>query len=157
MYFIAGLIRSPALYGLLWMPVCMFVLGVKFKTISDAATSSKGCFLDWFYASISMSLLAYPVLLVIHVVMLWFRNRLRRSTQERPVLLGLADAVLADFTNPVRGLGALRTMGELKRRDLNEPGRWTLWGWFVQIIHFLWALAVWGYFAFGSAVVVVTS
>lgn len=66
----------------------------------------------------------------------------------------MADAVLADLTNPFRGLGALRTMGELKRRGLNDPGRWTIWGWFVQIVHFVWALAVWGYFAFGFAAVV---
>lgn len=71
MFFIAGLIRSPVLYGLLSLPVCVFGLDVTFETISDAATSSEGGFLEWFYTSVFLSMLAYPVLLVLHAVTLW--------------------------------------------------------------------------------------
>lgn len=134
MFFVAGLVRSTLLYGLISLLVCLFVLRIP-------VTPTGAGFTGGFFAFVSASIAIYPLLLVIHPVFVWVGHRRRRMRFS--YFQSLFDALGADFTNPFRGLVALRGAS----RTIDSKGFYGAYAWGQVILHLVWAAAFWIYFA----------
>lgn len=126
MYFIAGLVRSTLLYGLISLLVCVFVPQV-------AATTEAEGFVGGFYSFMYVSAVAYPVLLAIHplIVRIGHRRRSMPFSYSRSLLGALG----ADLTNPFRGVAAFKGAS----RVIDSKGRHGAYAWGQVTVHLIWA------------------
>lgn len=147
MFFI-GLLSSAALYAVISLLVCVFGLEIEMTTIREAALHPTG-FLDWFYAVIFWSLAAYPLLRIIHFCTVRLRRRFNRIPLTNPLFFFLIECTWADITNPFRGLVALKGMSKV----IDSRGFWFVVSWGTQVLHLVWSICLWAYFALGLALV----
>jgi hypothetical protein len=146
--FLLGLVDSAALYGLVSLLVCVFGLEVEMTTIHEAALHPAS-FLESFYATMFWSSIAYPILRLLHFGIVELRRRLNRVPLRSRATFFLAEVTWADFTNPFRGMIALKGASKV----IDSTGLSFLISWGTQLLHLGWALALWGYLAVGFAIV----
>ena len=140
--FFLGLITSTALYGIISLLVSLIGFRIDFSTLYNAAFHASNL-LEYFYAFMFWSPAAYIVLIPIHFVL--------------AKILGLQDGgfgtclkeyggqMLADFTNPWRGLVALIGAGE----TIDTFDWYGFYCWIEVILHFVWSLGLFGFIGYG--------
>lgn len=145
-YFVLGWFTSTALYGMLAFGVSVLFLDVGAATIFDHARHPVGVE-GWFCKYMVVSLVAYVVLMLIHLLMvkigIWRRGS---SPYEGAVAGAVPSWVLADLTNPFRGLRALWLVNFVGTRGVYRAA--SVGG---QIVHFVWSVALLGWLALGFA------
>lgn len=148
--FLLALVASTALYGVLSLIVCVFGLDIGLTTMLEAAAQPVGA-TGWFYAFMTRSLVAYPILVLIHVPLVKARMMRRKwSPYNGPLVFQVPSWILADLTSPFRGLLALNGMAKV----IDVTGsRWAV-AWGGQILHLVWALALWAWLAIGFTILV---
>lgn len=130
MFFVLGLVRSTLLYGLLSLLVCAAAPQL------TATTNDEGM-LGAVSTLLYLASAAYPLTLAVHPLLArpgYRRRRLPFSYSES--LLG---ALGADFTNPFRGLVALRGAA----KTINSKGVYGAYAWGQVYLHVTWAIAFW--------------
>lgn len=154
MYFVLVLGLSTALYGLVAAVVCVFGFDVAPGALYDAARDPSVSSPEWFFAFVGWSVVAYPVLVAMHVALSWvaYQVRARRGTAYGVRVFRHGIRVLvAEVTNPFRGLVALRGASGV----IDSTGLWFVYDWGHVIVHFVWALAFWVTFVAGFVAVAV--
>lgn len=148
MRFLIGLLASTALYGIVSLLVCVLALGVSLSDIVDGARRLSS-FTDAFYAFLLVSVAAFLVAhllnyLVGRVVYLW-EKRQGYGVRGRSYLASFPGILLAEATNPFRGLLALKGASKV----IDSTGLWFLHDWGQTLTHFAWAVALWALLAAG--------
>lgn len=141
LFFLAGLLRSTLLYGLVTLVICLFVLGVPL-------TVGSGGFIGGFFDFMSVSTVFYPVLLLVHPMFAWFGRR--RRGMKFSYFQTLFHTLGADLTNPFRGLVALKGAS----KAIDSKGFYGAYAWGQVIVHLIWAIAFWIYFVTGYFLIV---
>jgi hypothetical protein len=134
------MVASTALYGALAFGVSLSLLDASFSAVTKSAGS--GDLEGIFCAFMLISLVAYPVLMAIHIALVaaWRKNR----GDSDSAIADVPSWVVADLTNPFRGLRALVGM---------RGGGVSLPAWVAQISHLVWSLALWAWIAAGLVLV----
>lgn len=147
-YFLLGLFASTALYGVLALMACLFLFDIDFGTIT--ATAGQDGVSGLFSSYMTLCVLAYPILMGLHVLMVEVTRRFRGSaylTGFASVLAQVPSWVLWDLTNPFRGLGSLSS-GTRKVIATNE-GLARAGSWATSILHLVWSLGLFAWIALG--------
>jgi len=134
MYFILGLVKSTLLYGLVSLVACAFAPQI-------ATSTNEGGRIAAIYSFMYVSAAAYPLLLAIHPL-LGLPGR-RRLGVPFVYTQSLFDSLGADFTNPFRGLVALRGASKV----IDSKGVSGAYAWAQVYLHLAWAVAFWIWFA----------
>jgi hypothetical protein len=95
-----------------------------------------------------VALIAYIPLLALQVLVVKLRWR-RPPTSLGSVIARVPSWIVADFTNPFRGLRALTGMVGV----IDPRGARGAFVWGTQILHLVWSLVLWVWLAIGLAVV----
>lgn len=137
MFFILGLFLSTALYGILSLGICIFGLKINLPSMLNVAMNP-GSMLEIFYAYMIWSVPAYIVLLVVHFLL--YKINLLYSPRYRSEfnLETLFSWIIADLTNPIRGLRSLI----VGRKYNGSKGLWGIYVWGQVILHFVWTIVL---------------
>ena len=124
MFFMLGILASSNLYAIIFLFVCIG------RGIDMAAV-------------LPLLLLTYfSYRLVIHPIMFRISVKFRGLSYDESYFSSLLGCVGADITNPFRGLIALFGMSKI----IDSTGFRRSLSWGGQILHFIWAIALFGFF-----------
>ena len=138
MFFIIGLIKSTAFYGIVSLLVSLFCFHIPFSTLYYDAfhvtnlSSAFNAFMLW-------SPIVYLVMILLHFIICLIK---RDADHYWGSAMGRFIAVVS---NPWRGLVALNGANTL----LGANDLYGLYCWFQIILHFVWAIALFVFIGFG--------
>ena len=142
MYFLIGLLRSTALYGIFCLLASLLGFHIGFESLIQAAFHP-GSLQEFFLAYMFWS----PVLLVATELVFFIVSKIHSFFGGD--FDGYFDNILMRFviafSNPWRGLVAL--IGAAHTIDCFDL--YGLYCWFQVILHFLWSIALLGFIGFG--------
>lgn len=142
MFYLLGFLRRTPLYGLIALPVSIFVFKVSFADIYACAfnpTSLAG----YFAAFMFWSIIAYPVFVAIHLLAVKISDKHR----------GLGDAYISalgvDITAPFRYVGMFFLVIAGKHKIKDDSTFHDMGDLFQVIFGFVWTIAMIVFFLIG--------
>lgn len=142
MFYIIGFLRRTPLFGLIALPISIFIFNADFKTICESAlnpTNIAGCFAAFMFWSI----FAYPICVSLHLIII--------KILKRPY--GLLDtyfsALGADLTAPIRYIGTFFAVITGKHKIKDDSTFHDMCDYFQVIFGFLWTLVMTVFFIIG--------
>ncbi|MFT4009179.1 MAG: hypothetical protein QM655_03955 [Nocardioidaceae bacterium] len=141
-----GLLKSTALYAFLLAPISVLLLGIDFADAREAALNPN-TLAGWFMHAALVALLLPFATMVIDILQHTFWRVFRPN---RPGKMSLAELMLGRLwvaiIQPIHGVRAVVGGFTHDRVDgSRRPLLWQVESW----IHFLWAIALFGYLAVG--------
>lgn len=143
MYFLIGLVRSTALYGIFCLLAGVFGFHISIETLLQSAFNPNGIE-SYFMAYMFWS----PALLVIEEIVFFIWTKIDYfffGSTKHNYFESLMGRFVVAFSNPWRGLTTL--IGASKIIDCYDLGG-LLW-WIEVILHFLWSIALLGFIGLG--------
>lgn len=142
MFYIIGFLRRTPLFGLIALPISVFVFNVDFMTIYKNALNPTTLH-SYFCAFMFWSILAYPLCVVLHLLMVRISNKHRSLGEAYMSALG------ADLTAPFRYIG-LFFMVITGKHKIKDDSTFHDAGDFLQVFFgFVWTVAMIIFFLVG--------
>jgi len=146
MFALMGRLRSTALYGIAALLACLLWLNVEPATIRGTDPGNSGV-LGAFYSLVSLSPVAYPLLMAIHVVMCKIDDRIRGNQGSSTWTEDVLGAFVEDVRSPF--LDVWIPIFRAKANDTN--GLVFVFQWTVAIACLIWAVILLGFLTYGLA------
>ena len=145
MFFILGLFLSTAFYGVLSLVLYLLLFKPEFAQMLTIALNPNGM-PDWFIAFMIWSVPAFIVLSILHLLLCKIDDRANGLGVKTQISLRtICTWLLRDITNPFRGLFSF--VGA--RKTIDSKGWWFIHDWGEVILHFVWAVSLIVWIAYG--------
>lgn len=143
MFFIFGLLPSTALYGIFALLVASIGFHIPLATMFQA-TFEPTSFINVFYAFMIWAPVAYIILSLLNYLVVRIRGVSISFLSEQMSIL------VASFSSPWRGLVSLVGATQV----IDSYDLYGLYCWFQVIVHFLWAIGLFGFIGYGFYLIV---
>ena len=142
MFYFLGFLRRTALFALVSLPVSLFTFGGNLKKIFVAAMEPDSL-IEYFCAFMFWSIIAYPVIATIHVIMCKISDRDGSAIESYFCALG------SDIVSPVRYIGIFLLV-MTKKHIIKDDSAWHNFEDLLQVIWgFVWTILMTAFIAYG--------